>query len=90
MLGGRGRGPLTTPVDYDALLINDKVSRQVSATAIRRSGGDLSRFVEAPLQRNPVPAIASTPPQTIPVGGPLPEIHPDLPALAPPHVTIGR
>lgn len=90
MLGGKGRGPLTTPIDYDALLISDAVARQVMPAGLRRQAADLSRFVEAPLATNPVPAIAATPPQTIPYGGSPPVLRQDLPALTPPGVTIGR
>jgi hypothetical protein len=68
MLGGNGRGPLRVPIALDMLLIDDKVSRQVTATAIRRNASDLSRFVEAPLAFNPV-ALDQPQTQTIPVGG---------------------
>jgi hypothetical protein len=84
MLGG---GPRTTPVDYDALLINDSISRQVSDTQIRRSMASLSRFVDAPLRVSP---IALGTPQTIPAGGPLPTLHEDPAGLTSPQVTVGR
>jgi hypothetical protein len=87
VLGGQGRGPLSTPVDYDALLINDGVSRQVSATQIRRVAGSLSRFVDAPLRVSPI-ALGS--PKTIPSGGAPPLLRESVPAIVSPQVTVGR
>lgn len=86
MLGGKGRGPLRVPLDLDELLIGDTVSRQVSATAIRRNSGDLSRFVEAPLAFNPVALGA---PQTIPAGGAPAVLKQTVPETLP-RTAVGR